>query len=294
MDADGCPANDCNNNLIDDATDIADGTSSDCDGNGVPDECEADGDADGVPDACDNCPDTPNPDQADADGDGVGDACPACVPPVVGAVPQRSANFGEVYTQALSLEDGTLPVAWELMDGPPDLTIDAESGSLAWASPGPPGDYSIVIRATNACGSDEHTWTLSVVRASEPVLSLRVLISGPGAVSVNDRKYENPDAQAEFTLVEAFNPGDSVVLSAETMEACDVFVGWEDASDGAVLSTDLEMTIRVDEDLQIRARFIDNQWVVGPCFGVGACQAALVSFVGWSALKRRRRPRNTV
>ena len=33
-------ANDCNNNGIDDATDIADATSPDCNANGIPDECE--------------------------------------------------------------------------------------------------------------------------------------------------------------------------------------------------------------------------------------------------------------
>ncbi len=49
---------DCNDNGIDDAQDIADGTSEDCNENGVPDECDiADGvsedlDGDGIPDEC--------------------------------------------------------------------------------------------------------------------------------------------------------------------------------------------------------------------------------------------------
>ena len=50
---------DCNTNGIDDAIDILDGTSEDCNGNGVPDECEADTDGDGTIDDCDNCPDDP-------------------------------------------------------------------------------------------------------------------------------------------------------------------------------------------------------------------------------------------
>lgn len=69
---------DCNGNHILDATDIASGTSKDCNANGIPDECESDADADGVPDACDNCPDHANAKQEDADGDGVGDACDGC------------------------------------------------------------------------------------------------------------------------------------------------------------------------------------------------------------------------
>ncbi|MCH2149984.1 MAG: hypothetical protein MK095_11180, partial [Phycisphaerales bacterium] len=38
---------DCNGNGLPDAGDIADGTSDDTDGNGIPDECECLGDIDG-------------------------------------------------------------------------------------------------------------------------------------------------------------------------------------------------------------------------------------------------------
>ncbi len=69
---------DCNNNGIGDGQDIADGTSEDCNANGVPDECEADTDGDGVIDDCDNCASVANADQADADADGIGDVCDNC------------------------------------------------------------------------------------------------------------------------------------------------------------------------------------------------------------------------
>ncbi|MHC4892054.1 MAG: right-handed parallel beta-helix repeat-containing protein, partial [Planctomycetota bacterium] len=61
FDVDECtavdPADDCNGNGVIDLCDILDGTSIDCDDNGVPDECQltlpgADQDADGVLDAC--------------------------------------------------------------------------------------------------------------------------------------------------------------------------------------------------------------------------------------------------
>ena len=51
---DDCPGTDCNDNGVEDADDIADGTSMDCDLNGVPDECQSDCDNDGTPDACDD------------------------------------------------------------------------------------------------------------------------------------------------------------------------------------------------------------------------------------------------
>lgn len=65
------PITDCNSNGIDDAQDIADGTSEDCDTNGVPDECEADSDGDGVIDGCDVC--AGENDNLDSDADGTPD-----------------------------------------------------------------------------------------------------------------------------------------------------------------------------------------------------------------------------
>ncbi|MCG3129100.1 MAG: hypothetical protein CHACPFDD_04009 [Phycisphaerae bacterium] len=70
------PVHDCNGNGVEDATDISQRASADCDADGVPDECQADSDGDGVPDACDRC--GAGNDADDADGDGVPDACDAC------------------------------------------------------------------------------------------------------------------------------------------------------------------------------------------------------------------------
>lgn len=61
------PLVDCNNNGVQDTTDITSGTSTDCDANGVPDECQPDCNNDGTPDAC----------EVDSDGDGVPDECDA-------------------------------------------------------------------------------------------------------------------------------------------------------------------------------------------------------------------------
>jgi hypothetical protein len=80
---------DCNDNGIDDADEIADGTAADLDGNGVPDECDPDCDADGQPDALeiqqgapdcnnngvpDSC-DVSGGDSSDQDADGIPDEC---------------------------------------------------------------------------------------------------------------------------------------------------------------------------------------------------------------------------
>ena len=87
---DGCGGGfpDCNGNNVDDADDIATGTSQDCDGDGVPDECQIDTDGDGSIDPCDGCPLDPakttpgicgcgTPD-TDTDLDGTPDCIDAC------------------------------------------------------------------------------------------------------------------------------------------------------------------------------------------------------------------------
>ena len=72
---------DCNNNGVDDRTDVSLGTSQDCNSNGVPDECELAGndcDSNGVPDECDpdcNSDGTPDGCEPDCDGDGTPDDC---------------------------------------------------------------------------------------------------------------------------------------------------------------------------------------------------------------------------
>ena len=75
---------DCNGNGIGDGDDISDGTSSDCNANGIPDECEADCDSDGLPDDCEvDCNSNGTPDDcesfSDCDANGVPDECqPDC------------------------------------------------------------------------------------------------------------------------------------------------------------------------------------------------------------------------
>jgi hypothetical protein len=80
---------DCNGNTIPDNIDIQNGTSQDCDSNGVPDECQPDADGDGHIDACDGCPNDPLKiapghcgcgvaETPDTDGDGTFDCLDGC------------------------------------------------------------------------------------------------------------------------------------------------------------------------------------------------------------------------
>jgi hypothetical protein len=75
---------DCNSNEVEDAEDIALGTSFDVNSNGIPDECEADCNGNGTPDDWDiaqhtsiDCNTNGRPDECESDcnGNGVNDAC---------------------------------------------------------------------------------------------------------------------------------------------------------------------------------------------------------------------------
>jgi hypothetical protein len=62
---------DCNGNAVADACDIVAGTSEDCSGNGIPDECEPDCNINGAADTCDIIAGTSD----DCDANGVPDEC---------------------------------------------------------------------------------------------------------------------------------------------------------------------------------------------------------------------------
>jgi len=62
---------DCNDNGVDDADDIASGTSEDCNSNGIPDECEKDCNSNGIPDDCDIASGT----SPDCNANGLPDEC---------------------------------------------------------------------------------------------------------------------------------------------------------------------------------------------------------------------------
>lgn len=76
--------NDCNGNGVDDAVDISNGTSADCDANGVPDDCQPDCNANLIADTCDiadgtsvDCTNNGLPDECEPDcnANGVADSC---------------------------------------------------------------------------------------------------------------------------------------------------------------------------------------------------------------------------
>ena len=79
---------DCNDSRFPDQVDIDNGTSLDCNGNGVPDECELDFDCNDnlIPDECDIAAGT----SEDLNGNGIPDECPC---------PRTECDDGDICTQ---------------------------------------------------------------------------------------------------------------------------------------------------------------------------------------------------
>ena len=70
---------------------------------------------------------------------------------------------GQSYTFQPILTAGTEPVQWFLLDGPSGMSINTQTGAIAWnyasVSVKP---YNVIVRATNSVGSDEESWFISV------------------------------------------------------------------------------------------------------------------------------------
>ncbi|MEZ4679306.1 MAG: choice-of-anchor Q domain-containing protein [Caldilineaceae bacterium] len=58
---------------------------------------------------------------------------------------------------------GAAPLTYALIEGPPGMQIDPTSGQLAWRAPTDGADaYTVTVRATNALGSADYTFTILI------------------------------------------------------------------------------------------------------------------------------------
>lgn len=85
--------------------------------------------------------------------------------PIINPIPDESTVDGTIYIGPTpTLSQGSNPVTWSLVQGPPGMTISASTGVLLWSNSTAIGSPHIVtIGADNSVGSDEETWVLSVV-----------------------------------------------------------------------------------------------------------------------------------
>ncbi len=136
---------DCNNNAVPDECDIADGTSMDVNSNGVPDECEDDCNSNGIPDdydiatgASEDCNDNAVPDECDiADGtsldvneNGIPDECEALTPPYFQGLGDLPGGEFHSEAQAVSADGLTVVGVSASADGDQAFRWTAQDGPV--------------------------------------------------------------------------------------------------------------------------------------------------------------------
>ncbi|MBN2361473.1 MAG: PKD domain-containing protein [Deltaproteobacteria bacterium] len=89
---------------------------------------------------------------------------PVGVPPTITSAPATSATVGAAYHYDADDQieaTGDAPISFSVITGPGELTVDASSGLVQW-TPSSEGDVDVTLRATNAYGYDEQSFTVAV------------------------------------------------------------------------------------------------------------------------------------
>ena len=87
------------------------------------------------------------------------------VAPEITSTPEARAILEEAYrydADGTAEASGTAPLAWSLVSGPADFTIDESTGEVRW-TPRAVGSFPITIQAANAQGSVEQQFTVEVL-----------------------------------------------------------------------------------------------------------------------------------
>ncbi|GAB3811449.1 hypothetical protein GCM10028895_01600 [Pontibacter rugosus] len=92
---------------------------------------------------------------------GAGQYCgPEQIAPVITTDPVTYATVGRDYTYKVTATGTPLPT-YTLVTGPTGMVIDAETGEVAW-KPASEGEVSVTVKASNALGSNEQTYSINV------------------------------------------------------------------------------------------------------------------------------------
>ncbi|MEP0841894.1 MAG: hypothetical protein HRF43_04200, partial [Phycisphaerae bacterium] len=84
--------------------------------------------------------------------------------PVIAEIADGTFEIGSSYVGPQPvLTQGTPPVAWSIVTAPDGTQIDVNTGVVTWNTPVVEGNpHVFTIRATNALGSDDESWHISV------------------------------------------------------------------------------------------------------------------------------------
>ena len=90
--------------------------------------------------------------------------------PILGPVNNSVLQEAQPYVIDLLLVQGTPPLSWVLIEGPPHLQLDQYTGQVNWARV-EAGNHSVSVRVENQVGYAEVTWTLQVLPGYSAILN---------------------------------------------------------------------------------------------------------------------------
>ena len=123
----------------------------------------------------------------------------AGVKPHITSLPSTAASLGAAYkydADGKASADGTTPISWTATTRPEGFAVDAATGLVTW-QPGAAGSFDACLRATNAYGSDDQCWTVTVgVKANQPPVAKAVFSGAEGlTASFDGSGSTDPDGQ---------------------------------------------------------------------------------------------------
>ena len=90
--------------------------------------------------------------------------------PVLEPVNNAVLHEAQPYVIDLLLVQGTPPLSWVLIEGPPRLQLDQYTGQMNWAR-AEAGNHSVSVRVENQVGYAKVTWTLQVLPGYSAILN---------------------------------------------------------------------------------------------------------------------------
>ncbi|MFH0795054.1 MAG: hypothetical protein V2A74_13600, partial [bacterium] len=91
-------------------------------------------------------------------------ASPSPGAPVIDNIPDTSpvSPLSPYVGLVPNLLQGSPPITWSLVAGPPGMTIKEALGVVSWSFPTPDSSHNVTIRAANSKGSDDENWIVTV------------------------------------------------------------------------------------------------------------------------------------
>ena len=87
------------------------------------------------------------------------------LPPVLEPMANDTVHEGTAYQKSVALSQGTAPLTFTLLSAPAGMSINATSGEITLAYPnGNYSPYTITVRVSNAIGTDQESYTLTVLQ----------------------------------------------------------------------------------------------------------------------------------